>query len=72
MLLTNIPETHLSRVQALVTLVQSTSLVISNNALGVLADTRSATLATAVCAVAVCGTGVVGLISGPLRHLRQG
>jgi MFS family permease len=72
LLLTNIPETHLSRVQALVTLVQSTSLLISNNALGVLADTRSATLATAVCAVAVCGTGVVGLVSGPLRHLRQG
>ncbi|WP_405890472.1 hypothetical protein OG612_00570 [Streptomyces sp. NBC_01527] len=47
-------------------------LLVANNVLGVLADAETATLAAAVCAVAVCGAGIVGLASKPLRRLHQG
>jgi MFS family permease len=72
LVLTSTPQTHLSRTQALLTLVQSLALVVANNALGGLADTAGARIATAVCAVAVCAAGTVGLASKPLRHLRHG
>ncbi|MFJ9908121.1 MFS transporter [Streptomyces sp. NPDC101152] len=71
LVLTSIPETHLSRMQALLTLVQSLALLVANNVLGVLADAETATIAAAVCAVAVCGAGVVGLASKPLRDLQR-
>jgi MFS family permease len=71
LVLTSIPETHLSRMQALLTLVQSLALLVANNVLGVLADAETAMIAAAVCAVAVCGAGVVGLASKPLRDLHQ-
>jgi MFS family permease len=72
LVLTNIPDTHLSRTQALLTLVQSLALLVANNALGALADAGTAALATAACAVAVGGAGVGGLASKPLRRLRRG
>ncbi|MEV5570272.1 MFS transporter [Spirillospora sp. NPDC052269] len=71
LVLTNIPATHLSRVQALLTLVQSLALLVANNVLGVLADVGTAAVATTVCAVAVCGAGIMGLASQPLRGLRR-
>jgi MFS family permease len=67
LVLTSIRETHLSRMQALLTLVQSMALLVANNALGVLADAEGARIAAAVCAVAVCGAGIAGLASKPLR-----
>lgn len=72
LVLTEIPETHLSRMQALLTLVQSLALLVANNALGALADAQTATIAASVCAVAVCGAGIVGLASKPLRSLQRG
>jgi MFS family permease len=72
LVLTSVPQTHLSRMQALLTLVQSTALLVANNALGALADAEGARIAAAVCAVAVCGAGIVGLASKSLRHLHRG
>lgn len=71
LVLTNIPDTHLARMQALLVLVQSLALVVGNNALGALADAQGATLAAAVCAAGVCAAGIVGLVLKPIRRLRQ-
>jgi MFS family permease len=71
LVLTSAPETHLSRTQALLTLVQSLGLLAANNALGALADTAGATIATAVCALAMCVAGAMGMASKPLRHARR-
>ncbi|MFI7355937.1 MFS transporter [Streptomyces avidinii] len=71
LVLTNIPDTHLARMQALLVLVQSLALVVGNNALGALADAQGATSAAAVCAVGACASGIVGLVLKPIRHLRQ-
>jgi MFS family permease len=71
LLLTSAPDTHLSRVQALVTLVQSVALLVANNVLGALAEADGPTLATTVCAVAVAVAGMSALASHPLRHLRR-
>jgi hypothetical protein len=71
LVMTSVPETHLSRMQALLTLTQSLGLVVANNALGALADAESAAMAVAVCAIAVCAAGLSGLASKPLRHLHR-
>ncbi|WP_030387694.1 MFS transporter [Streptomyces sp. NRRL S-241] len=71
LVLTNVPDTHLARMQALLVLVQSLALVVGNNALGALADAQGATLAAAVCAVGACAAGTVGLVLKPVRRLRQ-
>ncbi|MET8406165.1 MFS transporter [Streptomyces sp900116325] len=72
LLLTSVPETHLSRMQVLLTLVRSLALVVVNNSLGVFAEVGTATTGAAVCAVAVCSAGIMGLASKPLRGLRRG
>jgi hypothetical protein len=72
LVLTSIPDTHLSRMQALLTLVQSLALVVvATNALGGRADATGAAIATAVCAVAVCAAGAAGLASRPIPRLHQ-
>jgi MFS family permease len=67
LVLAGAPETHLSRVQALLTLVQSLALTVSNNALGALADATTPATATAACAVTVAAAGLTGLarLAGP-------
>lgn len=72
LVLTSVPETHLSRVQALLTLVQSMALLVANNVLGAVAEVGTARIATAVCAVAVAGAGIAGLASAPLKGARRG
>ncbi len=62
------PETHLSRVQALLTLVQSAALVLSTGALGLLADTAGPRLPIALCALATGAAGVLTLASPVLRR----
>ncbi|MFI6586791.1 MFS transporter [Embleya sp. NPDC050493] len=69
LVLTGVPDTHLSRMQALLTLVQSAALLLANNALGALADGTGPTTATAVCAAAIGAAGVAGLLNGPMRGL---
>jgi MFS family permease len=72
LVLTSVPETHLSRVQALLTLVQSMALLVADNVLGAVAEVGSARIAAAVCAVAVAGAGIAGLASAPLSGARRG
>ncbi|TLQ45128.1 MFS transporter [Streptomyces marianii] len=71
LVLAGAPGTHLSRVQSLLTLVQSLALVVANNVLGWLADAAGARSAIALCAVLGCVAGVTGLASPSLRGLRQ-
>ncbi|MFF3680174.1 MFS transporter [Streptomyces sp. NPDC002120] len=66
LVLTGAPGTHLARLQASLTLVQSLALVVGNNALGALADAHGATAATAVCAAGACAAGLTGLALKPL------
>ncbi|MBV2152961.1 MFS transporter [Kitasatospora sp. SUK 42] len=63
------PPSHLSRVQALLTLVQSAALVLSNGLLGLLADTAGAALPTVLCALA---TGAAGLTALAVPAFRRG
>ncbi|MER6202936.1 MFS transporter [Streptomyces sp. NPDC001586] len=71
LVLTGSPGTHLARMQASLTLVQSLALVVGNNALGTLADAHGATAATALCATGTCAAGLTGLALKPLRRLRR-
>ncbi|MFD4869722.1 MFS transporter [Streptomyces sp. NPDC058412] len=71
LVLTGAPGTHLARMQASLTLVQSLALVVGNNALGALADAHGATAATALCATGTCAAGLTGLALKPLRRLRR-
>jgi MFS family permease len=71
LVLAGAPDTHLSRVQSLLTLVQSLALVVANNVLGWLANAAGARSAIVLCAVLGCAAGVTGLASTPLRGLRR-
>lgn len=64
LVLSGVPETHLARIQALLTLVQSLALVLANNALGALADAAGAATATTACAVTVAAAGLTSLTGG--------
>lgn len=71
LVLVGAPDTHLSRVQSLLTLVQSLALVVANNVLGWLASAADARSAIVLCAVLGCAAGVAGLVTPSLRDLRQ-
>ncbi|WP_019031054.1 MFS transporter [Salinispora arenicola] len=66
------PESHLSRVQAVLVLVQSLALLLMNNLLGNLAGLSSPMVVVLVCAAVVAGVGLLGLASRPLRTNRTG
>lgn len=66
------PETHLSRIQALLTLVQSLASLIMLNVLGAVVEHRGAVVAVVICAVATSGVGLLALRSVPLRTTRVG
>ncbi|MYS87551.1 MFS transporter [Embleya scabrispora] len=69
LVLTGVPDTHLSRMQTLLTLVQSVALLPANNVLGALADGTGPTTATALCAAAIGAAGVAGLLNSPMRRV---
>ncbi|MEU9141307.1 MFS transporter [Streptomyces sp. NPDC048404] len=71
LVLAGAPDTHLSRVQSLLTLVQSLALVVANNVLGWVANAAGARSAVVLCVVLGCVAGVTGLASTSLRGLRQ-
>ncbi|MFE7621559.1 hypothetical protein ACFU6N_38970, partial [Streptomyces sp. NPDC057496] len=71
LVLAGAPDTHLSRIQSLLTLVQSLALVVANNALGWFAHAAGARSAIALCAILGCAAGVTGLASSSLRGLRR-
>ncbi|MGP3737260.1 MFS transporter [Streptomyces sp. GDS52] len=66
------PESHLSRVQAVLVLVQSLALLFMNSVLGTFVDLEGATVVLVACAVMLVGVGLAGLASGPLRNDRTG
>ncbi|AUY50873.1 MFS transporter [Streptomyces sp. CB01881] len=68
LVLGGVPIGHLSRMQALLTLVQSGALVLSTGLLGVLADAAGARWPTALCALATGTAGLVALTSAALRR----
>ncbi|MFF2042985.1 MFS transporter [Kitasatospora sp. NPDC058170] len=65
------PSTHLARVQALLTLVQSAALVFSIGLLGLLADAVGARWPTALCALATGAAGVAAFGSVALRRTNR-
>ncbi|WP_251057249.1 MFS transporter [Streptomyces sp. ISL-94] len=66
------PNSHLSRIQAVLVLVQSLALLLMINVLGNLAEFSSAVTALTVCAAVTVAVGLLGLASGPLRNNRTG
>ncbi|MBD0692141.1 hypothetical protein BG452_37500 [Streptomyces sp. CBMA123] len=62
------PASHLSRVQALLTLVQSLALVLSTGLLGLLADAADAALPTLLCALATGAAGLAALATPALHR----
>ncbi|WP_328467558.1 MFS transporter [Streptomyces sp. NBC_00448] len=71
LVLAGAPDTHLSRVQSLLALVQSLALVVGNNALGWLAHASGPRPAIALCATLACLAGLAALTTPPLRSLRR-
>lgn len=62
------PASHLSRVQAVLTLVQSLALVLSTGLLGLLADATGAAPPALLCALATGAAGVAALATPALRR----
>ncbi|MFF9571950.1 MFS transporter [Streptomyces sp. NPDC014685] len=71
LVLAGAPDTHLSRIQSLLTLVQSLALVVANNVLGWFAHAAGARSAIALCAVLGGAAGIAGLASPSLRGLHK-
>ncbi|WP_406836252.1 MFS transporter [Streptomyces sp. AHU1] len=67
LVLTSAPHSHLSRTQALLTLVQSVSLLAMNNVLGNVARLAGPATAILACAAAMAVTGTAALRSRALR-----
>lgn len=68
-LLGTAPRTHLSRVQALVSVLQASALLVTNNVLGAIAHLFSAPTALMCCAGGVAGCAVIALGTPTLRAL---
>lgn len=71
LLLGRTPPTHLGRVQAVVALAQSVPLLLSNFALGSLAQFAGAKVSLGVCAAALTGSAALALGSKQLRAARR-
>lgn len=71
LVLGNTPESHLSRVQAVVMLAQSLPLLVTNLALGAMAEALGADLALALCAAAQLATAATACLSTTLRSARR-
>lgn len=72
LILSSAPESHLARIQSVLTLVQSLALLLMNNALGGLADARGVAVVVVSCGAMLVLVGPLGLASGPLRRDRTG
>ncbi|MFJ8789379.1 MFS transporter [Streptomyces sp. NPDC102462] len=72
LVLASAPETHLSRIQAVLVLVQSLALVFMNSVLGTLAELQGAAVVVVTCGIVLVGVGLSGLACGPLRRDRTG
>lgn len=65
------PRTHLARIQSLVSLVQSSALLVTNNALGAISTTVSAPFALGCCAAAVTACAATALGAPAIRSLAR-
>jgi MFS family permease len=63
------PTTHLARVQAILSLVQSTTLLVTNNVLGGIARGFGAVTAMLVCAGVLLACAVIGMTSPGIRKI---
>ncbi|WP_327177481.1 MFS transporter [Streptomyces sp. NBC_01335] len=72
LVLASAPESHLSRVQAVLVLVQSLALLLMNNVFGTGVDLAGAGPVLVTGAVLLIGAGLAGLASAPLRNDRTG
>nr|WP_269326677.1 MFS transporter [Kineosporia mesophila] len=63
------PPTHLSRVQAVLVLVQTVALLVTNNVVGALADAVDPTPVTALAASLLLLSGLLGFSSRPFRQV---
>lgn len=63
------PDTHIARVQALLTLVQSLALLATNNVLGSAASALTAALAVVLCSVVLASCAAAGLASRTIRAI---
>jgi MFS family permease len=68
-LLGAVPRTHLARVQSLLSVVQSSALLVTNNLLGAITHWASAPIAMMCCAGGLATCVVVALTRPTLRHL---
>lgn len=64
------PGSYLGRVQSLITLVQSVSLIVTLNLLGRLADRTSVDTTALTCSFLLAAAGLVALLSASLRRAR--
>ncbi len=69
-LLSAAPESHLSRVQAMFSLVQSVSVLVMHTVLGHTAEALGAPTTVVLCALALTLGALAALASQQVRHLR--
>ena len=65
------PPTYLARVQALLVLVQSVTLLVTNNVIGSVAHAFRPEVAVYGCAVVLLMCAVAGLVSRPIRRITE-
>lgn len=65
------PRSHLARVQALLTLVQSGALVISNNVLSGITTAMTATGALVTCALVITACATIALAVPAIRRISR-
>lgn len=65
------PRSHLARVQALLSLVQSGALVVSNNALGAVTAAATATGAMITCALVIAACAAIALVVPAIRRVSR-
>jgi hypothetical protein len=65
------PRSHLARVQALLTLVQSGALVVSNNVLGGVTAAIAATGTMITCALVIMACAAIALVVPAIRRVSR-
>lgn len=66
------PDSHLSRVQALLALVQSVTLLVTNNIIGAVSDAAGPVAGCLLCAAVLGTAGALCVLSAPFRRAENG
>lgn len=72
LILRGAPMTHLARVQSVLSVVQSLTLVVTTPLLGIAATALGATTTIVICAVSIGGGALLAAFSTPFRRVRTG